>query len=92
MSNWTHFDEAAYYPATPAAAIWQASLAVLAALMLDTGETGRAWSAALLSHWAIIWLILLRRPLRPTRFDLAVVRYAMLPLLIIVTFLGCTVL
>lgn len=60
--------------------------------MLDMGETRRAWGVALLCHWAIIWMILIRRPLLPTRLDLAFVRYAMLPLIVLIVAIGPSIL
>ncbi len=87
MANWTDFSEAEYLPAIRTALIWQAVLGVLASLMLDMGETRRAWGIAFLCHWAIIWLVLFCRPLHPTWLDLAIVRHATLPLLILIMLL-----
>jgi hypothetical protein len=66
----------------------QAGLAILTALVLDLGQTHRAFWVAFLCQWAAVWMILFRRPMNPTRLDLAIVRYGIIPLLIIVAGFG----
>ena len=66
----------------------QAGLALLTALVLDLGQTHRAFWIAFLCQWATVWIILIRRPMTPTRLDLAIVRYGILPLLMIVASFG----
>jgi hypothetical protein len=88
MSRWTEFDKSQFYPALGTASFWQFALGVPALLVLDQGQMARAFWVAFLCHWAIIWLILFRRPRAPTRLDLAIVRYSMLPLLAGVLVLG----
>jgi hypothetical protein len=63
-------------------------LAVLTALVLDGGQMHRAFWVAFLGQWATVWIILLRRPMNPTPWDLAIVRYGILPLLAVVAGFG----
>jgi len=70
----------------------QAILLVLTALILDGGHSLRAFSVALLCQWATVFLILLRRSKSPTKLDLQVVRYGILPLLLAVVIFGPTIL
>ncbi len=71
-----------------AAVLLQASMGALSLLILDSGQTTRAFVVALLCQWAMAWIILLRRPKNPTRFDLLLVRYGIIPLLFIVAGAG----
>ncbi len=66
----------------------QAALAVLTALMLDFGQTHRAFWVAMLCQWAIVFIILVRRPMAPTKSDLVIVRYGIIPLLLVVATFG----
>jgi uncharacterized membrane protein len=84
----TDFNQDAYWPAFRTALIWQALLGVLASLMLDRGQTRRAWGVALVCHLAIVRLIVFRRPRTPTRLNLAIIRYAALPLMIAIAVCG----
>ncbi len=68
--------------------LMQAVLAVLTALVLDFGQTHRAFWVAFVCQWAIVWIVLFRRPMQPTRVDLAIVRYGIVPLLFIVAGAG----
>ena len=81
--NWKDYSPQ-YNAAFKTALLLQAVLAVLTALVLDFGQTHRAFWVAFLCQWAMVWIILFRRPMNPTRLDLAVVRYGIFPLLIIV--------
>lgn len=88
MANWTDFNEEAYLPAMRTAVVWHAVLGVLTSLMLDMGQSRRLWAVALVCHLAIVWLMLFRRPLAPSRLDLAIVRYSALPLMVVITAVG----
>jgi len=66
----------------------QAVLAVLTALMLDSGQIHREFWVAMLCQWSTVFMILVRRPMAPTKLDLAVVRYGIIPLLLIVAIVG----
>jgi hypothetical protein len=81
--DWSDFSED-YGPAIRSCLIWQVAIGVLAGLMLDQGQTARAYGVALLCHWAINLIILHRRPRNPSRLDLAIIRYSILPLLVLI--------
>jgi hypothetical protein len=66
----------------------QAVLGVLTALLLDFGQSHRAFWIAVLCQWAAVFIILLRRPMAPTKLDLALVRYGIIPLLVSVATFG----
>jgi hypothetical protein len=66
----------------------QALLFILTALLLDGGATHRAFLVALLCQLAIDFLILVRRPMSPSKVDLAIVRYGNLPLFVAITWFG----
>lgn len=66
----------------------QAVLFVLTLLMLDGGRMHRAYLVALLCQLATVVLVLVRRPLNPTKVDLAIVRFGIVPLFVIVTWFG----
>lgn len=65
----------------------QAVLFVLTALIMRP-EPHRAFLVALLCQMATDFMILIRRPLAPTKFDLAVMRYGILPLFAVISWLG----
>lgn len=65
----------------------QAVLFVLTALIMRP-EPHHAFLVALLCQLATDFMILIRRPLAPTKFDLAIVRYGILPLFVVVLWLG----
>jgi len=77
-----------YNAAFKTALLMQAVLAVVTALVLDFGQTHRAFWVAFLCQWAMVWIMLFRRPMQPTRFDLAIVRYGIVPLLFFVAGAG----
>lgn len=85
--NWRDYSPE-FNAAFRTALIIQGVSAVLTSLMLDFGQTHRAFWVAFLCHWAAVWIILLRRPIDPTRLDLLIVRYGIIPLLLIVANLG----
>ncbi len=67
----------------------QAVLGVLTALVLDAGQqTHRAFWVAMLCQWAAVFIILFRRPMSPTAVDLAIVRYGIILLLVVVAGFG----
>ena len=82
-NNWTDYSPE-YNVAFKKALLIQAVLAVLTALILDSGQTHRAFLVALVCQWAMIWIILFRRPMHPTRFDILIVSYGICPILFIV--------
>jgi hypothetical protein len=67
-----------------AAIFLQAVLGILAVLVLDFGQTLRAFMVAFLCQWAIASIILVRRPMNPTRLDSLVVRYGIVPVLALI--------
>lgn len=66
----------------------QAVLAIVTALFLDFGQTHRAFWVACLCQWAMVWIMLCQRPMHPTRLDLSLVRFGIVPLLLIVAGAG----
>jgi hypothetical protein len=85
--NWTDYAPE-YNAAFKTALLIQAVLAVVTSLLLDFGQTHRAFWVAFLCQWAIVWIILFRRAMYPTWFDLSLVRYGIIPLLFIVAGVG----
>ena len=73
-----------YYPAFRTAILLQFGLAVLTALVLDMGQTHRAFWVAFLCQWLMVAMIRLRRPLHPTEFDLALIRYGIIPIFLLI--------
>jgi hypothetical protein len=86
-NNWTDYAPE-YNAAFKTALLIQAVLAVVTVILLDFGQAHCAFWVALLCQWAIVWIILFRRPIHPTRFDLSLVRYGIVPLLFIVADAG----
>jgi hypothetical protein len=66
------------------ALIQQALLLVLSALMLDFGTMSQITGIAFLAYWGGAVVMILRRPLCPSRLDLCLMRWSFLPLLIVV--------
>jgi len=58
----------------------QVALGVLAALTLDGGVMAYVLGVALLGFWISVALLMIRRPMQPTRFDLAFIRWGFLPI------------
>ena len=85
--NWTDYSPA-FNGAMSTGLKIQTVLAVLTALMLDHGQTHRAFWVAMLCQWATVSIILVRRPMAPAKLDLAIVRYGIIPLLIVVANFG----
>ena len=61
----------------------QVVVGILAALMLDGGETARVVGVAVLAYWLCAAVVIMRRPHEPTNFDLAIVHWGFLPVLAI---------
>jgi hypothetical protein len=89
--NWKDYSQD-YNGAFRTALKLQLGLAIVTALVLDMGQTHRAFWVAFLGQWVAAWIILFRRPMQPTRTDLALVRYGIIPLLVIVAGFGPTLL
>ncbi len=53
----------------------QVVLAILAALVLDLGQTARAMAAVMIGYWIGTVIIVMRRPLSPSKVDLLFVRW-----------------
>ncbi|MBM4001758.1 MAG: hypothetical protein FJ295_00515 [Planctomycetes bacterium] len=87
--NWTDYSPK-YNVAFKTAILVQAVLAIVTKLVLDfpPGQTHRAFWVALVCQWSMVWIILFRRPMHPTRFDLFLVRYGIVPLLFLVAGVG----
>ncbi|MCY2984163.1 MAG: hypothetical protein NTY15_11095 [Planctomycetota bacterium] len=77
-----------YNAAFKTALLNQTALAVITLLVLDFGQTHRAFWIAFLCQWAMVWIILFRRAMHPSWFDLTLVRYGIVPLLFIVAIAG----
>jgi hypothetical protein len=73
-----------------AAIILQVGIGILAALVIDFGQTLRAFAVAFLCQWAVTWIILYRRPMNPTRLDRLAIRYGILPVLLLILLCGAT--
>ena len=85
--NWKDYSQE-YNSAFKVGLLIQGLLAVLTLLVLDYGQTHRAFWVSFLCQWAMVWIILLRRPTHPTRLDLAIVRYGIGPSLILIVCAG----
>lgn len=66
----------------------QAVLAIVTALVLDGGQTHRAFWVAFLCQWAMTWILLFRRPLEPTKLDLAIVRFGIVPIMLMIQYVA----
>jgi hypothetical protein len=53
----------------------QVVLAILAALVMDDGQTARGMAAVVIGYWIGTVVILVRRPFSPSRGDLLFVRW-----------------
>jgi uncharacterized membrane protein len=65
------------------ALILQVILGVLAMMVLDGGRIAHTTGIAVLAFWAGAAIVILRRPKLPTAFDLVLIRFGFLPLLIV---------
>ncbi len=77
-----------YKSAFKGALLIQGVLAVLTLLVLDYGQMHRAFWVSFLCQWAMVFINLLRRPMNPTRLDLAIVRYGVVPIFILIVNAG----
>jgi hypothetical protein len=66
--------------------ILQAALLIVSGLILDFGYSLRVFGAAMIAELATTGGILARRPTEPTRVDLLVIRFGILPLAAIAFF------
>jgi hypothetical protein len=64
------------------ALLFSGTIAVLSALMLDGGEAARLSAIGLLVFWGWIFVGICKRPRNPTSFDLFLVRWGCLPLVL----------
>jgi hypothetical protein len=85
--NWTDFSPD-YLRAFRTAFICQTVVGLFVSLLLDGGQALWAFRVAFLCQWAVAWMILFRRPLAPTRVDLGVVRYGIVPLTVLIYLCG----
>lgn len=67
---------APYVRALKFALLVDAIVLVLTALMLDGGQMFRESLAGTLAHLALIVLVVIRRPVVPTKMDVACIRFA----------------
>jgi len=86
-ANWTDYSPA-FNEAMATGLKVQAVLGVLTSLILDMGEAGRSFLIALLCQWATVFILLVRRPMAPTKVDLEIVRLGIIPLVFIVYIFG----
>ena len=87
FKNWKDYS-LEYKSAFKVALLIQGVLAVLTLLVLDYGQMHRAFWVSFLCQWAMVIIILLRRPMNPTRLDLAIVRYGVVPIFILIVNAG----
>ena len=87
--NWTDYSQS-YNAAFITGLKIQAVLGILTALILDFGVMHRMYWIAMLSQWMLVWILLFRRPRSPTRLDLQITRYGIIPLFTLIAFLGPT--
>ena len=63
------------------AVVEQLVMGVLAALLLDGGQTARAMAWFVAAFWFVFAMIAVRRPFRPTAADLAIIKWGSVVLL-----------
>ncbi len=68
--------------------IQQVPCALLSMLMLDGGVMARICGITILGFWAAVALMMIRRPLSPTSFDIMFLRWGFFPLYSLVFGLG----
>jgi hypothetical protein len=64
-----------YREAIKVAVLQQIIFLVLSALLLDGGQTFRVCCITAIVHWVCIAMILVRRPVHPTRLDILLIKY-----------------
>ena len=57
--------------------------ACLVGLLLDGGVAARVVGVSLLGFWISVGILMVRRPLQPTKYDLAFVKWGFLPVLLV---------
>jgi hypothetical protein len=72
-----------YRSAVKWGAVQQTVTGILSAMVLDGGVVFRVWSLSVLAYWIGVILIVLRRPLSPTRLDILFIKYGFIPLFIL---------
>ncbi len=77
-----------YQSAVIWAAVQQAVAGVLSAMMLDGGVFLEVWCFTILAFWVGVILIVLRRPLSPTRLDVLAIKYGFVPFFIVACWLS----
>ena len=68
--------------------IQQVPCALLSLLMLDGGIMARICAITMLGFWAAVALVMVRRPLSPSSFDIMFLRWGFFPLYSLVFGLG----
>jgi hypothetical protein len=68
----------AYWPPTKTALFQQGIVFILALLMLDMGQTMCEAVTAIGAYWLAFGIIVVRRPVSPTRGDIFLIRYGFL--------------
>jgi hypothetical protein len=68
--------------------IQQVPCALLSLLMLDGGVMARICAITMLGFWAAVVLMMVRRPLSPSSFDIMFLRWGFFPLYSLVLGLG----
>jgi hypothetical protein len=66
-----------YGAAVKDALVVQGVFGVLTGLMLDGGRSFKFFTVALMGHWLTILLIIGRRPMSPTKFDIFCIRWGL---------------
>ncbi len=61
----------------------QLVVGILSLLILDGGTTARICGIGLLAFWGGATCVICRRPRHPTRFDIALLRFGYLPLIVV---------
>jgi len=75
-------------PALRDGILLQAVFGVLTALMLDMGRSFGFFKVALIGHWMGIFVIMGRRPLSPTKWDIFFIRVGVLAILTLVVLIA----
>ena len=84
MTTQMHSYATEYNTALGRGVIIQLSLGIVTALVLDFGLLHRAFLIAILCQCAVVVTSLFRRPKNPTKMDLLLVSYGILPLFLVV--------
>src|SRR5262249_12732787 len=58
-------------------------IAILSLLILDGGRAGQVCGVALVAFWAGAAVLIYRRPHKPSRIDLQIIRFGYLPVVVI---------